>query len=63
MKTEVIINGTDRYNSFNDKDTGYIDGYVKGGDDRPYAVVVLDKDDSVVMVEIYRLRKIGFLKE
>lgn len=62
MKTEVKIFGQNQYKEWNDGDTGYIDGYVKGGDERPYAVVILDKDSSVVLVETYRLKKIGFIK-
>lgn len=63
MKTKVKLNGTNQYNDWNDGDTGYIDGYVRGGDERPYAVVILDKDKSVVLSAIYHLQAIGFLKD
>lgn len=41
MRTNVIID-QDVYQSALEKgDEGYIDGYVRGGDERPYAVVVI----------------------
>lgn len=44
MKTKVIVIADDqRYNEYNKNDRGYIDGYVRGGDDVPYAVVVIDR--------------------
>jgi hypothetical protein len=60
MKTKVKLNGTNQYNVWNDGDTGYIDGYVRGGDELPYAVVILDKDNSAVLVATYHLEAIGF---
>jgi hypothetical protein len=62
MKTKVKLNGKNQYNDWNDGDTGYIDGYVRGGDERPYAVVILDKDKTAVLSAIYHLQAIGFLK-
>jgi len=59
MKTKVKLNGKNQYNDWNDGDTGCIDGYVRGGDDRPYAVVVLDKNKLFVLAEMYHLEKIG----
>lgn len=42
MKTKVrMLHDDSRYNEWKSGEEGYIDGYVRGGDDVPYAVVVL----------------------
>ena len=60
MKTKIKLHGTNQYKYWNSGDTGYIDGYVKGGDEKPYAVVILDTNKSAVLVEICHLEAIGF---
>lgn len=40
---------------------GYIDGYVRGGDDRPYAIVVKD-NGKIVMCSINQLERVPFEK-
>jgi hypothetical protein len=60
MKTKIKLNGTNQCKDWNDGDTGYIDGYVNCGDEKPYAVVILDTNKSAVLVAIYHLEAIGF---
>lgn len=63
MKTKVKLNGTNQYNDWKDGDKGYIDGYLRGGDEKPYAVVILDTTKIAVLAAIYHLEAIGFLKD
>ena len=56
MKTKVRITCDSRYNDFHKGDIGYVDGYIRGGDNTPYAVVVIDKSFSLVpfyAIELY----------
>lgn len=54
VKTKVIIKHDDQqYNEFKAGEHGYIDGYVRGGEGRPYAVVVIDQ--RIVLVGINQL--------
>lgn len=62
MKTKVILHGTNHYNDWNSGELGYIDGYVTGGDGKPYAVIVLDKDKSIVLAPISNLEAVGFVE-
>lgn len=41
-KTRVKILYTSQHGDFEKDDRGYIDGYVRGANDVPYAVVALD---------------------
>lgn len=58
MKAKVRINGNSPYGEWNPGDTGIVDGYCRGGDDVPYAVVILDKNSRFVMVNLEQLYKI-----
>ena len=50
MKTEVIITADDqRYNDFKKGDRGYVDGYVRGGNNEPLAVVVRTNGSFVLV--------------
>ena len=43
MKTKVRMKSKDqRYREWEKDETGYIDGYIRGGDEVPYAVVIID---------------------
>ena len=42
MKPRVILTSRGRYGDYSDGDCGVVDGYVRGGDDIPMAVVILD---------------------
>lgn len=54
MRTNVEIKEDDhQYNEFKAGEHGYIDGYIRGGDNRPYAVVVIG--DRLVLVNTYNL--------
>ena len=53
MKTKVRITCDSRYNEYHKGDIGYVDGYCRGGDNIPYAVVVIDK--MFVLVPIYAI--------
>jgi len=39
-------------------DIGFIDGYVKAADDRPYAVVVIPKKRKIALINIHLLEVI-----
>lgn len=58
MKPRVKINGSSRYGDWEPGDTGVVDGYCRGGDDLPYAVVILDKNSCFVMVNLGQLEQI-----
>ena len=56
MKTKVYINSDSYYYDIHKGDVGYVDGYIRGGDDTPYAVVVIGKSFSLVplyAIELY----------
>ncbi len=59
MKPRVKINGSSPYGEWEPGDTGVVDGYCRGGNDVPYAIVILDKNFRFVMVDIYKLEQIG----
>ena len=58
MKARVRIDGSSPYGEWKPGDTGVVDGYCRGGDDVPYAVVILDKNSRFVMVNLEQLYKI-----
>jgi hypothetical protein len=49
-KTKVKIIGEHDYRFFKIGDRGYIDGYIKGGDDRPCAVVIVGGELELVPI-------------
>ena len=56
MRTKVRITCTSSYEDFHKGDVGYVDGYIRGGDDTPCAVVVIGKSFSLVplyAIELY----------
>lgn len=53
MKTKVTIIGDVNQSQLKGGMTGYIDGYVRGGDERPYAVVV--SNEIIDLVPLYQL--------
>lgn len=58
MKTQVKITHDDgQHQEYKKGETGYIDGYVQGGDDRPYAAVVIGT--RIVLTPTYALKVIG----
>ena len=59
MKPKVRITGHSPYGEYNDGDTGVVDGYCRGGDDVPYAIVILDRNKRFVMVCLNHLEQIG----
>lgn len=58
-KPRVKINGYSRYGEWELGDKGIVDGYCRGGDDVPYAIVILDKNFHFVMVQLNQLERIG----
>ena len=56
MRTKVVIIANGQYNDFKIGEEGYIDGYCRGGDERPYAVVVIA--DRIVMAPLHCLKVI-----
>lgn len=59
MKPIVKINGNSPYKEWEPGDTGVVDGYCRGGNGVPYAIVILDKNFRFVMVNIEQLEQIG----
>lgn len=59
MKPRVRINGSSPYGEWGPGDTGVVDGYCRGGNDVPYAVVILDKNFRFVMVNLEQPEQIG----
>ena len=59
MKPKVKIIGSSLYGEYKPGDTGVVDGYCRGGNDVPYAIVILDKNFHFVMVSIGNLEQIG----
>ena len=55
-KIYVKLKSNGQYNDYKAGQIGFIHGYLRGGDDRPYAVVVVGKD--VVMAILYDLEVI-----
>ena len=56
MKTKVRVTYNSYYYDVHEGDIGYVDGYLRGGDDTPYAVVVIGKSFKLVplnMIELY----------
>lgn len=58
MKPRVKINGRDIDGEWNHGDTGVVDGYCQGGNNVPYAIVILDKNFRFVMVNLEQLELI-----
>lgn len=56
-KTVVEITSKGEWCTFNVGDVGYIDGYILGGDGRPYAVVV-GPNGGIDLVSTTNLRAI-----
>lgn len=52
MKTKVRIT-CDYGKGYHKGDVGYVDGYYRGGDDIPYAVVVINK--RFILIPIYAI--------
>ena len=59
MKPRVKINGSSLYGGQEPGDTGIVDGYCRGVNNVPYAIVILDKNFRFVMVNIEQLEQIG----
>lgn len=56
MKTEVVIITDDRhFKEYERGDNGYIDGYINGANNVPYAVVVIPIKKKIVLVPIHQL--------
>lgn len=58
MKTVVEILKDVHQSELKAGDIGYVDGYVRMGDDRGYAVVVREDDGLIDAVPLYLLRAI-----
>lgn len=59
MRAKVIIEGNSPYGDYAAGDTGFVDGYCRGGDGTPCAIVILDKNDRFAMVYINQLKYNG----
>ena len=61
MKPKVVIEGSSPYGEYDCGDKGVVDGYCRGGDGTPCAVVILDKNNRFVMVYIHSLKFLEWL--
>jgi hypothetical protein len=59
QKTRVLIKQKINQTDFEEGDFGYIDGYVRGGDERPYAVVVRLRDGYIDLAMVHQLQAVG----
>lgn len=59
MRTNVEVKQDIPQSSIKKGDVGYIDGYVKAADDRPYAAVVIPSKNLVDLVSVYCLKVTG----
>ena len=57
MKTKVEITSDVHQERAKKGDIGYIDGYVRGGDERPYSVVIIG--EYVCLVPVFQLKVIN----
>lgn len=55
MKARVKFTSKSPHNEWEIGDLGIIDGYYRGGDNIPYAIVILDRTGKFVMAELYAL--------
>jgi hypothetical protein len=54
MRTKVVVKFNDQeHKEYLKGEAGYIDGYIKGGDNRPYVVVVIG--DRLTMIPFHCL--------
>ena len=47
--TNVRLTGNSQYGDWKEGDQGFVDGYVRGADDTPLAVVVIDRKNFVLV--------------
>ena len=60
-RVRVMFICDSRYKDWNSGDVGYIDGYCRGGDDVPYAVVIVK--NRVVMAPLETIRVMNNIKD
>lgn len=58
MKIRIIENIYQSMTNSQIGDTGDLVGFCRGGDGRPYATIVLDKNNKFDMVPLYTIEKI-----
>ena len=57
MDIKVKITGDSPYNEYKEGDNGFVNGYVRGADDIPYAVVIVNSRFSLVPLSCLRIRE------
>lgn len=60
-KVKILYTATDNMGGIKAGMTGYIDGYVRGGNDVPLAVIVIDK--QIDLFRLIQLEVIGNIHE
>ena len=53
-RLKVVFVSNSQYKEWESGDVGYVDGYCRGGDNVPYAVIVAN--DRIVMAPLYSIR-------
>lgn len=61
MKPEVVIDCNSPYGEWKKGDVGYVDGYCRGGDDVPYAVVIVR--ERFVMAPLHGLKFLQWIEK
>lgn len=62
MRSNIIIKEVSPIGDYKKGSKGFVDGYVRGADNVPYAVVVIDSSKEFVLVPLHDLEFRG-LKE
>lgn len=57
-RVKVIVTKKSRYNDYNVGEIGYVDGYVRGGDNRAYAVVIIN--EKLIMVDLRDINVLNY---
>ena len=59
-RIEVSILHDSPYDDYKEGDVGYVDGYCRGGDDIPYAIVIIN--DRFCMVPLRSLKFLSLVQ-
>ena len=63
MKARIVFTHKSPYTGeFDAGDYGIVDGYCRGGDDVPCAVVIREKDGRFILAPVSFLKHIGWVK-
>ena len=61
MKAYIMFLCDSPYGEYKKCDYGYVDGYVRGGNDVPCAVIILEKSERFVLAQLNHLSFIKYV--